>query len=55
MVEKKGGEKRMSNLGNKEAMAKNLLYYMERKDKQQALFYLIKATTILELLEAIKE
>lgn len=25
------------------------------KDKQQALFYLIKATTILELLEAIKK
>lgn len=25
------------------------------KDRQQALFYLIKATTILELLEAIRE
>ena len=25
------------------------------KDKQQALFYLIKATTIFELLEAIRE
>ena len=35
MVEKKGGEKRMSNLGNKEAMAKNLLYYMERSGKNQ--------------------
>ena len=31
----KGGEKRMSNLGNKEVMARNLLYYMERSGKTQ--------------------
>jgi transcriptional regulator with XRE-family HTH domain len=33
--ERKGGEKRMSNLGNKEVLAKNLKYYVERSGKTQ--------------------
>lgn len=32
---RKEGEKRMSNLGNKETMAKNLHYYVERSGKTQ--------------------
>jgi transcriptional regulator with XRE-family HTH domain len=31
----KGGEKRMSNIGNKETMAKNLQYYVERSGRTQ--------------------
>lgn len=32
---RKAGEKRMSNIGNKEIMAKNLRYYVERSGKTQ--------------------
>lgn len=32
---RKAGEKRMSNIGNKEVMAKNLHYYVERSGKTQ--------------------
>lgn len=34
-IGRKVGEKRMSNLGNKETMAKNLRYYVERSGKTQ--------------------
>jgi transcriptional regulator with XRE-family HTH domain len=32
---RKGGEKQMTNLGNKEVMAKNLRYYVKRSGKTQ--------------------